>query len=47
MTKSSFPLVVFGTAILALGAAAADAPKFEDLQAQAAKFNAVLTIPDV
>jgi thimet oligopeptidase len=45
MIKTRFPLVVLGMAALALAAAAADSPKFEDLQAQAAKFNAILTIP--
>ncbi len=45
MTKMRFPLVFLGAATLALGATGADRPKLEDLQAQAAKFNAVLTIP--
>src|SRR5476651_98012 len=45
MIKTRFPLVVLGMAALALAAAAADSPKLEDLQAQAAKFNAILTIP--
>ena len=39
------PLVFLGAMALALTAVAADPPKIEDLQAQAAKFNAVLTIP--
>ncbi len=45
MNTSRLPLAFLGVTALALSALAADPPKIEDLQAQAAKFNAILTIP--
>ena len=45
MHTPRLPLVFLGAISLALTVIAADPPKIEDLQAQAAKFNAILTIP--
>ena len=45
MIKSRLSLFLLGAAALSLHATAADSPRIEDLQAQAAKFNAILTIP--